>query len=277
VTRSVRALLLVAAGLVLLAGIPLFVFPLRTQEWFAWTVASPMTAVFLGASYWASAVLEVTGARARTWPRARISVPAVAVFTVLTLVATLLHLPMFHLGADQPGPTRAVTVLWVAVYVLVPVAMLALLVRQRRRAGEDAEERTARLPGWVRGLLVVLALLLGLGGAALWVAPGAAGWWGWELTPLTARAVGSWLLGLAVAAVHARVEDDVVRVRPLGATSVVFVVLHLVAIARYGGEIVWARPGAVGYVLLLACLLLLGVWALGAAVAAPARAAAVAG
>jgi hypothetical protein len=114
VTRSVRALLLVAAGLVLLAGIPLFVFPLRTQEWFAWTVASPMTAVFLGASYWASAVLEVAGARARTWPRARISVPAVAVFTVLTLVATLLHLPMFHLGADQPGPTRAVTVLWVA-------------------------------------------------------------------------------------------------------------------------------------------------------------------
>jgi hypothetical protein len=277
VTRSVRALLLVAAGLVLLAGIPLFVFPLRTQEWFAWTVASPMTAVFLGASYWASAVLEVGGATAPTWSRARIAVPAVAVFTVLTLVASLLHLPLFHLGAEHAVASRAVAWGWLAVYVVVPVLMIGLLVRQRRRARGTAQVRSAPLPGWVRLLLVVLAVLLGAGGAALWLAPAAAGWWGWELTPLTARAVGAWLLGLSVAAVHALVEDDVVRVRPLGWTSVAFVVLHAVAIARYGDQIRWASPGAVGYVLLLACLLLLGVWASRAPVAAPARAAAVAG
>ncbi len=277
-TRSVRVLLVVAAGLVLLAGIPLFVFPLRTEEWFAWTVASPMTAVFLGASYWASAVLEVGGALARTWPRARISVPAVAVFTVLTLVATLLHLPLFHLGADQPAATRAVAWSWLAIYAVVPVVMLALLLRQRRRTAGDPVEHSVRLPGWVRVLLVAVAGLLAVGGALLWLAPGDAGWWGWGLTPLTARAVGAWLLGLAVAALHAWVEDDVLRVRPLGATSVVFVVLHLVAVARYGDEIAWDAPGAVGYVLLLACLSVLGVWVVRAPVAAPAaRAAAVAG
>ena len=135
----VRTLLLVAAGLVLLAGIPLFVFPLRTADWFAWTVASPMTAVFLGASYWASAVLEVGGARARTWPEGRISVPAVMVFTTLTLVATLLHLPLFHLGADQPVRTRAVAWGWLVVYAVVPVVMLgapgaAATVRRRTSA-----------------------------------------------------------------------------------------------------------------------------------------------
>ncbi len=275
-TRSVRSLLLVAAGLVLLAGIPLFVFPLRTADWFAWTVASPMTAVFLGASYWASAVLEVGGARARTWPEGRISVPAVMVFTTLTLVATLLHLPLFHLGADQAAQTRAVAWGWLVVYAVVPVVMLALLVRQRR-TGAHNRARTGRLPAWVRALLVVLAALLGAGGAALWLAPGSAGWWGWELTPLTAHAVGAWLIGLAVAAVHARVEDDVVRVRPLGATALVFVALHALALARYGQEVAWATPGAVGYVVVLACLLLLGLWVVRAPVAAPARAAAVAG
>jgi hypothetical protein len=276
VSRGVRVLLLVAAALVLLAGVPLFVFPLRTADWFAWTVASPMTAVFLGASYWASAVLEVGGARARTWPQGRISVPAVAVFTLLTLVATLLHLPLFHLGADQAPGTRAVAWGWLVVYAVVPVAMLAVLVRQRRLPAA-AGDRTARLPRWVRGLLLALAVLLGLAGAALWLAPAQAGWWGWELTPLTARAVGAWCLGLAVAAVHARVEDDVVRVRPLGATSLAFVLLHVAALARHGAEVTWVSVGAVGYLLVLVCLLVLGVWAVRVPARAPARAAAVAG
>lgn len=275
-TRGIRVLLAVAASLVLLAGIPLFVFPRDTAHWFAWTVASPMTAVFLGASYWASAVLEAAGARAPTWPRARTAVPAVAVFTVLTLVATLLHLPLFHLGPDHAPSTRAVAWGWLLVYAVVPVAMVWLLVRQRRRGADDGE-RVARLPRWVRGLLVLVAALLGAGGAALWLAPARASWWGWELTPLTAAAVGAWLLGLAVAAVHARFEDDVVRVRPLGATSLVFVLLHAAALARHGGEVTWLSAGAVGYLVVLACLLVLGAWSLRVRVPAPARAAAVAG
>jgi hypothetical protein len=56
-TPAMRRLLLVAALLVFLAGLQLFVFPLRTADWFAWTVDSHMTAVFLGAAYWSSAVL----------------------------------------------------------------------------------------------------------------------------------------------------------------------------------------------------------------------------
>ena len=61
-----RVLLVVAAVLVFLAGLQLTVFPTRTAEWFAWTIDVPMTAVFLGAAYWSSAVLEVAGARSRT-------------------------------------------------------------------------------------------------------------------------------------------------------------------------------------------------------------------
>ena len=77
---SMRRLLLVAAFLVFLAGLQLFVFPLRTADWFAWTIDVPMTAVFLGASYWSSAVLEVAGSRAAVWGHARLSV-----WTVLRL------------------------------------------------------------------------------------------------------------------------------------------------------------------------------------------------
>ena len=60
-----RRLLYVAAALVFLAGIPLFVFPERTDRYFAWTVDSRMTSVFLGAAYWSAIGLELAAARAR--------------------------------------------------------------------------------------------------------------------------------------------------------------------------------------------------------------------
>jgi hypothetical protein len=87
-TPSLRWLLVAAAVLVFLAGVQLFVFPLRTDRYFAWTIGSPMTASFLGASYWSAVALELGGSRARTWSGARIAIPAVGLFTAVTLIVT---------------------------------------------------------------------------------------------------------------------------------------------------------------------------------------------
>ena len=122
VTRSMRAIVVVAALLVFLAGFQLTVFPTRTGEWFAWTIDVPMTAVFLGGAYWSSAVLEVIGARSAGWGRARLTVWTVLAFTVLTLVVTLVHLDKFHLGADQPTSARLVAWGWIGIYAGVPLA-----------------------------------------------------------------------------------------------------------------------------------------------------------
>ena len=89
-----RRLLIIAAVLVLLAGFQLFVFTGRTSTFFAWTIANPLAAAFLGAGYWASVAIEALSGRQRLWANARIAVPAVFVFTVLTLAATL----------TEPGP-----------------------------------------------------------------------------------------------------------------------------------------------------------------------------
>src|SRR5207244_4892791 len=87
---GLRRLLLVASGLVFLAGVPLFLGTEHTDLYFAWTIAPPLIAAFLGAAYWASCLLELLSAREQTWARARLAVPAVLVFTTLMLVATLL-------------------------------------------------------------------------------------------------------------------------------------------------------------------------------------------
>jgi hypothetical protein len=263
VTGAMRAVLLVAAVLVFLAGLQLTVFPTRTADWFAWTIDVPMTAVFLGAAYWSSAVLEVSGARSAGWGRARLAVWTLLVFTVLTLVVTLVHLGKFHLGAEHPTSARAVARGWLAIYAGVPVALVAGLVLQARHRLPAADVVRHRLPAGLRLLLVALAGVLLASGVVLLVAPTwAAAGWSWPLTPLTARAVGAWLVGLGWAAAHAWLLDDTDRVRPLGLTGAAFVVLEVVALLRHGDAVDWSAWQAVAYVAGLAWIGVVAGWIL---------------
>jgi len=225
-----------------------------------------MTAVFLGAAYWSSAVLEIAGARSVGWSRARLAVWTVLVFTTLTLVVTLLHLDKFHLGGDHPGSARAVTVGWLAVYAVVPVVMVVLLVlqtRQVRIAGALSPTARERPPAPLRALLVLLAVvLLGLGTALLLAPVEAVELWPWPLTELTGRAVGAWLVGLGWAAAHSRLIDDLPSIRPLGLTGAAFVALQAVALVRYGDALTWSGLPAVGYVAVLAAIGVVAAWIL---------------
>ena len=142
-----RWLLFIAAGLVLLAGFQLFVFTGRTGTFFAWTIVNPLAAAFLGASYWASVVIEALAGRQTVWANARIAVPTVFVFTVLTLAASLMHLGQFHFADQFAAGTRIVTWAWIAIYVLVPALMLIVLAVQARTPGIDPPRSAPCLPG----------------------------------------------------------------------------------------------------------------------------------
>jgi hypothetical protein len=264
VTAAMRVILVAAAVLVFLAGFQLTVFPRRTADWFAWTIDVPMTAVFLGAAYWSSTVLEIAGARSPRWGRARLTVWAVLVFTTLTLVVTLLHLEKFHLGAAPPASARIVAWGWLAIYAGVPVALCGALVVQGRSGSTPVVTRgVRRLPPQLRWLLGTLAVTLLVAGLALLVAPARfADLWAWPLTPLTGRAVGAWLVGLGWAAAHAWLADDAEEVRPVGLTAVAFVVLQGIALARFGDAIDWSGRPAVAYAAGLAWIGVVGVWIL---------------
>lgn len=259
---ALRRVLYFAAVLVFLAGVQLFVFPLRTDRFFAWTIRAPMTAVFLGASYWSAMALELGAARSARWSSARVAVPAVFVFTTITLVVTLVHLRLFHLGGNFPPNTRAVTWAWLAIYVLVPVVLAAGWLAQR--ATSTVVAPPAGLPTLVRAVLIGLAIvLLGLGAALLIAPTWADAAWPWALTPLTGRAIGAWLVGLGTAAAHARIIDDRASLRPLGLTGVVFGVLQAIALARHGNQLDWTGAPAAGYVLVLVTLTAVSAWLLG--------------
>jgi hypothetical protein len=261
-----RWLLYVAAFLVFLAGLVLFVFPLRTEEWFAWTVNPPMTAVFLGAAYWSSAGLEVTGARSANWDSARLAVWPVFVFTTLTLGVTLLHLDRFHLSSDTAPTAQVATWAWLAIYAIVPVAMLVISwmqIRSRRPAPKSVTAGRPVLPPALRLLLVGIAAVLLLYGVALLAIPiPAATWWPWPLSELTARAIGAWLVGLGWAAAQGQLSGDLRTVRPVALTSVAFVILQALALLRYGDALTWPSAPAFGFVTVLLAIGVAGGWAL---------------
>lgn len=257
-TGGMAALLWTAGVLVFLAGLQLFVLTESTERYFAWTIDPPLTAAFLGASYWSSAVFEWSAARRRHWGEARIAVPGVFVFTVLTLIVSLIHLDRFHLGSEFAPITRTVTWLWMAIYVTVPVLMAALWIRQQARPGIDPPVGS-RLPGWVRALLVIHVAVLGAVGIGLLAAPeSVASLWPWALTPLTGRAIGAWLSSLAVVAVHVLLSKSVGAVRPAGFAYLTFGVLQAVALLRYPDEIAVGTPEGIAYFVFLASALLIG-------------------
>ena len=264
-TGGMRRLLLVASVLVFIIGIPLFLLSGQTERYFAWTISVPLTAAFLGAGYWSSFFIEFVASRERAWANSRVAVPAVFVFTLLTLVATLIHIDLFHLGSSFAGITQIGTWTWMAVYVSVPLLLAALWIIQLRLPGVDPPRRTP-MSGRVRLAIYLLTAGMLAVGAALFVAPLVAGvLWPWELTPLTGRAVGAWLIGLGVAAAHAAWERDWRRVLPASAMFAVFGVLELVVLVRFLGEVAWSGAQAWVYLLFLLSMLAVGLYGLYAA------------
>jgi hypothetical protein len=259
---AMRRLLLTAAVLVFLAGLQLSVFTGRTGTFFAWTVANPLAAAFLGAAYWASIAIEVLAGRQRLWANARIAVPAVFVFTVLTLSATLMHLSQLHLGSRYAAGTRIVAVAWLAIYIIVPVLLLIILAAQARGRGADPPP-SAGLPAWICVIVAVQAVvLLGLG-VALFAAPQqTAPIWPWKLTPFLAQATGAWLISLGVAAVHALLERDPRRLRPAAVGYVLLAPLMAIALARYPHYFRWQSVAGIVYLVFLATMPLTGLAAL---------------
>lgn len=243
VLPAVRVLLAVFSGLTLLAVVVLYGRPGATNEVFAWTIAPPLTAAFLGAGYAAGCVLVVLSRRDPVWAHTRIPFLTVLVFTPLTLAVTLMHLDRFHTDAPDVLP-RVAAWLWLAVYVVVPLAVAAALVPQERAPGADPLPR-APVPAPLRAVLAVQSAVMLVVGAALFVDPGtASGLWAWPLTPLTARVVAAWLLAFGLATGLAAAAGDLARLRTATVSYTVFGLLELVALLRFRGTVDWSAPAA---------------------------------
>lgn len=266
--RGTRVMLAVFVLLTALATNQLYVLSAHTDSWFAWTIRPPLTAAFLGAGYAAGCVFVVLGLWSRAWVEARVAVVTVAVFSTLTLLATLLHLGKFHFGAGG-AIARFAAWFWLGVYIVVPVALVVFLVLQQRAPGADPPRRHP-VPTWLVAAFALQGLIMLVVGVALFAVPStASALWPWPLTPLTARVVAAWLVAFGVAAVATLVERDLDRLAAGAVAYTVFGVVGLLALPRFGDVADWGSPAGVGYLVVLITVVPVG--AAGSLLAARAR------
>ena len=196
---GVRSFLWVAAPLAFLGGTQVTLLAKHTETYWAWTIAVPISAIFIGASFCATAVLFAWGLQQSEWIRVRAVVSGGPFVTVGLLVATLRHVVEFH---------GAVGVIWVEAYVFAVPAFLAAAVQQLSVPGRDrpVEER---LPVWLRGTLALQAVVMLAWGVLLFSRPHDAGAvWAWPLAPLAAEPIAAWLLGIGGGAAYISLRGD---------------------------------------------------------------------
>jgi hypothetical protein len=252
-TPGVRAGLVAIASVIFWLGLSLFVFPTQTDDLFAWTIQPPLTAAFLGASYWASTTLAVACASEREWARGRAFAAPYLIAGVVLLVVTLVHIDRFHMDAVTGW-------VWLVVYVIFPPAVLVLLGRQLRTPGVEPQRGVA-IPRPMLALIALQGGAMTVLGAALVLAPlDADALWPWTLTPLTGRAIGTFVLSQGVLALAVCREGDWSLVRPPMLQLVVLGTLHLVALARFSDTLDWDRAGAWIYLGFVVSLLAVGIY-----------------
>jgi len=238
-----------------LIGVPLVLLPTQTATYFAWTIEPPMTAAFLGANYWSSALLAILASREVLWANGRVSVTVALAFAPLTTFATILHMDQFHLDTFFGW-------FWILAYTIYPLQLAYFLFKQLRVPGTDPP-RERLLPTWVKAILGVQAVLLIPLGLGLFLAPEtAAVVWPWDLPPLSAQVVAAWVLAFGVLAAHSIVENDFTRVRA-GMLGYPFLgAMQVLMLMRFSEGVRWNEAGAWVYVAFIASFFVLGAYGL---------------
>jgi hypothetical protein len=259
VTLFTRVVFILAALLAIIAGIQLYILTDDTAHYFAWTIAAPLSATFLGVGYWTGAALLLFAARERAWANIRIAVAPVVAFVPLMLVTTLLHLDLFHFSSPDPV-ARVAAWAWMIVYITVPFAVLAVLFVQLRTPGGDPP-KLAPIPSGMRVLIGVNAVISLVVGLLLFVTPQLLfPLWPWQLTVLTAQAIGVGFLAVFAASVQFLRENAWTRSQ-VGTVSYLLIGgLQLLALVRYAGTVQWSRPGTWLYVAFMGAVLCGGLY-----------------
>lgn len=190
--RSTRWVAAAVVPILLLAWVILYLFPGETGTRFAWEIKPSLTAMYMGAGYLGGGYLFLHAALGRRWHRVAAGFPAVAIFTLVMLLATILHRERFDLGHF---PAQ----LWLLLYVITPLLIPWLWWRNRRTDPGTPEPDDVVMPRAARYVAGALGAGLLAAGVVSFLAPSwLIGFWPWTLTPLTARVLAGWALLMGV-------------------------------------------------------------------------------
>jgi hypothetical protein len=245
-----RIFFAVAAFLAGIAGIQLYILAEHTDQYFAWTIANPLSAAFIGAGFWTGTVLLLMSVPERAWANIRIALAAVGPFVPLMLVITLLHVDRFHLRSSDLNAQIAAWA-WLIVYIAVPFAVVGIVAAQLLAPGGDPQ-KDAAVPLWMRVLTGINALAALVVGLALLLFPEQLfSLWPWALTALTGRAIGVGFIAVGCASMQFIRDNSWSRSRVGALPYLLMGLLQLLSLLRFAGQVEWGRPGTWLYLLFM--------------------------
>jgi len=243
----------------LMAGIQLFILSEKTDIYFAWTIQSSLTAATLGGFYFGSMTFGYLSARESTWSNVRGPAVGLFLFLVGTLAATVLHLDKFHLSSENMV-IRSAAWIWLAIYILIPLALTASFFLQPQLLGSDSE-RTSTLPLWFRLVLFLHGVAGVLVSFSLFLLPETLiPIWAWTLTPLTARALSAWFISFGVLDLLSIWENDWRRLKVTSISYTVTALFGFLSLIRYSDQADLSRLAGIGYGFYLLIMLGMGLY-----------------
>ncbi|NEQ53037.1 MAG: hypothetical protein F6K11_23335 [Leptolyngbya sp. SIO3F4] len=210
-----------------------FLQPDQTATNFAWPIKPVVMAGTFGSFYLSVGLMFVWGTFARRWQQVRaVSIPA-AIFTAFMLLTTFLHWDKFNLDI-------APFYVWFASYLLPPPIFVALFYTHQKQSAAIGAQRLCPIAPPIRqfwlingGLITLVALLFYLVPSLLIaISP-------WTMTPLTARTLCGWLVGVGTLQTWMAWEGDWYRIKIASTMLVILPFALLFQWLRYSPEVNW--------------------------------------
>jgi hypothetical protein len=230
------------------AVIVLWGTPGETADRWAWAIKPDLMAMFLGAGYGAGAYFFWRTFRAERWHPSSAGVLGAAVFATVMLAATLIHWERFNHG-DAPFLAAFAFWGWTIVYIVSPPVVFALWLRNRATdSGQPDPGEPLLAPGVLLaarafGLVTLTAAMI------FFVFPDTAiDVWPWQLSPLTARVLASFMAQVGTGALVLSSDQRWSAWRLIVETFFVATGLLLIAAARAWSDFDEDDPATYAYI-----------------------------
>jgi hypothetical protein len=244
----------------LLAGFTVLTFwPDDTQLLFAWSAASRMTALMLGAAYAGGAYFFSRVYLARHWHDVGLGFIPAMVFSFMGGLVTIIYW-------DEFNHSSIAFLVWVALYAITSWLIPLIWLRNLSQDPRMPSVRDVVLPRSFNFLWIAIAASNLIIGAVLFFAPEFAGaGWPWELTPLGARVIGSLFVMLGFTALALVSDRRWSSAQVILETLTITLILVLVGVARSWtnfnpvNPLTWIFTGTIIMMLVGICVLYLWV------------------
>jgi hypothetical protein len=230
---------LVATGVIvilLIAVAILYLNPDKTEQHWAWTIRTQLTALAIGAGYLMGAYFFARVIFSTRWHYVASGFLPITSFTIFMLLLTIVHWDGFNLGT-------LAFLLWTLFYLITPVLVPFLWWRNQQTdpgIGEVEEVQVPRVIRQAAGFGGAITILIAL---VVFLFPDLLiGVFPWRLNPLAARAVAGWLSFPGIGGIVLALEPRWSSWRVILEAAYIGIIFFVLALPRAWNDLDQSKP-----------------------------------